>query len=751
MAWRDSLREESVSKPEVLEMVPVNPSPCTLECPLGTNVKAYISLIAARRFSEALEVVRKTNPFPGICGRVCPHPCENECKRALIDEPIAIAALKRFIADYELRRGIVPAYMSHKSRKERIAVIGAGPAGLTCAADLAREGYRVTIFEALSAAGGMMAFGIPAYRLPRDILRIEVAAIEALGVEIRLNTPIGTEPSFDAITRDFDAVFIAAGAQIPLSLGITGEEEVAHGMIDWVTLLREVSSGRGKKPGDSVVVIGGGNTAVDCARVALRLGAKNVQVLYRRSRKEMPAYENEISEAQEEGVGFRFLSSPVQLLHENGSLIGIECERTRLGKKDESGRRRAIPIQDSRFTIPCDAVIPAVGQQLDVSFARKGNRPGVSGEGLIVVDPDTMSTKLKGVFSGGDAVTGASSVVDAIASGHRAARSIDRYLKGLPLKKEDLPINPEIREFELEGQPANKASRMENTKTGIAERVHSFTEIEQGMTEREAVEEAKRCIRCGPCMECVECVGVCERAQAIVKYPDRSERIVRFPQDIGRKSTSSLKYGSRHFEPALFTVSIDERLCRGCGECEEVCGYDAMQVLYCGDGVFTARVNEDVCRGCGTCVSVCPTNAIEQQYFTRERMGNYIDEAGKSRGTAVFACRWSSWMRSTAGRPEQEALSVMCTGRVTAGDILNAIARGARGVLIIACDDDECHYGFGKSAAKESVKRAADILSLLGHTENMIGIVDMTASDDESHNPVEEEIEKLKKIKGRAR
>ncbi|MCK5570028.1 MAG: FAD-dependent oxidoreductase, partial [Spirochaetes bacterium] len=413
--------------------MPARRSPCTVECPLETNVKAYVSLIAAGKFDEALAVVRLTNPFPGICGRVCPHVCEDQCIRGEIDEPISIAELKRFLTDYELKRGIIPRYNGPREKHGKIAVIGAGPAGLTCAADLAREGLGVTVFEALSEPGGMMAFGIPAYRIPGDILRVEIAAIEGMGIEIRLNTPVGDSIKFDDIVRLFDAVFIAAGAMRPRGLGIPGEEDIQQGLVNWVSFMREVARGGGEKPGDSVVIVGGGNTAVDCARVSLRLGVKDVRIVYRRSREEMPAFKHEVKDAEEEGVEINFLAAPVKLLVEKGKLKGVECTRMKLGKKEKSGRRRPLPVPGSGFIISCDSIISAIGQEFDAAFLGKEHSLRISGESLLVVDPDTMATKLKGVFSGGDAVTGASSVVEAIAAGHSAARSIIRYIRDFPL------------------------------------------------------------------------------------------------------------------------------------------------------------------------------------------------------------------------------------------------------------------------------------------------------------------------------
>ena len=324
-----------------LHLSPIPPSPCTVECPLDTNVKAYVSLIAAGKFEQALDVVRRTNPFPGICGRVCPHPCESMCRRKEIDDPVSIAALKRFLADYELRRGAIPKLVKTGNERGRVAVVGAGPAGLTCGADLARLGYDVKVFEALSIPGGMMVAGIPAYRLPREIVRVEIEAIEALGVKIVLNTRIGDKLTVTNLVKDYDAVFIAPGAQASRSLAIPGTEKITEGMIDWVAFLREAALGAGKYPGSSVVVVGGGNTAVDSARTALRLGAKQVRILYRRSRREMPAFEDEIIDAEEEGIRIEYLSAPKRLVHEHGRRTSAEIN-ARAGAKSGYARVNAL-------------------------------------------------------------------------------------------------------------------------------------------------------------------------------------------------------------------------------------------------------------------------------------------------------------------------------------------------------------------------------------------------------------------------
>jgi len=746
-----------------LRIQPIDPSPCTAECPLGTNVKAYVSLVAAGRFLEALDVVRQTNPFPGICGRVCPHPCEDTCRRREIDQAVSIAALKRFIADYELRHGALPHLTVSGGKQGRVAVVGAGPAGLTAAADLAREGYTVTVFEALPVAGGMMAVGIPAYRLPRDILRVEIAAIQALGVEILTNTPVGHKPIFDDLADQFDAVFVATGVQKPRRLGIPGEDEIRHGLVDWATFLRETALGGGLKPGDDVVVIGGGNTAIDCARVALRLGSRNVRVLYRRSRQEMPAFSEEVGHAEEEGVTVDFLVGPSTLLHEEGRLVGVECVRMRLGKRDASGRRQPRPVRSSAISIPCDALIPAIGQEFDPSFLGMNRTLSMSRDHLLAVDHDTLATSQKGVFAGGDAVTGPATVVEAIAAGHHAARTIDRYIQGLPLQSSSDSPRLHPKELTLDAPPAPVRRREKGVQIPPSERRNTFDEFDQGLTEAQAVAEAERCIRCGPCQECEECVGVCEKKQLIIEdLAPRSRRagrimetLVRVPPDThdraAAQSVISLEYRGRPHDAFVFTARADEVRCRGCGVCEEVCGYRAVQVVYQGNGVFTARVDESMCRGCGTCVSVCPTGAMTQGYFTPERMEHRLETSLRRDRhrvpVVVFACRWSTALPYAWESLPAETVGVMCIGRVTGGDVLRAFERGAAGVLIIGCGHDDCHYGFGCQTAVENVRRISDMLSLLGVNPDRLRILHAPAQDGPGlRDSVEDFLDTMEKI-----
>ena len=406
---------------------------CQETCPVHIDIRRYVGLIAEGKFLEALEVIRERNPLPSICGRVCHHPCEGMCNRGQQDEPIAIEKLKRFAVDYEMnlrRQGLLPKPSPPKKpTKEKVAIVGAGPAGLTCGHDLAKLGYEVTIFEKESVPGGMLYLCIPEYRLPRDVIEYDVDSIRDLGVDIRLGTPIGKDLTLDDLRKQgYKAIFMGIGAHKGLKLRVPGEDEF-EGFIDCIEFLKRVNLGDKSKPGKRVIVIGGGNSAIDSARVALRLGCEEVYILYRRSRKEMPANEWEIEEAEHEGVQIHYLAAPVKILGKNGRVAGMECTKMELGKLDASGRRRPIPIKGSEFTIEADVIIPAISQQPDISFLSEGHGLEISRWDSFVIDERTMQTNLPDVFAGGDAVTGPATVIEAIAAGHRAAAGIDHYLR----------------------------------------------------------------------------------------------------------------------------------------------------------------------------------------------------------------------------------------------------------------------------------------------------------------------------------
>jgi formate dehydrogenase beta subunit len=488
---------------ESLEYRPFVTAPCRHRCPAHLDVPHYIECAHESRFKEGLEVIRETTPLAGVLGRVCVHPCEEHCRRGLVDDPLAIRGLKRFLADYELLRGRKPALAkSAKGEGARVAIIGAGPAGLSCAHQLAKKGYRVTIFEALPVPGGMLAVGIPSYRLPREILQDEIEAIKSLGVEIRCNVRVGPDVKLGQIRQDYPVVFIATGLHESARMGVEGETAGYEGFVPGVRYLRNINLGLPVPSGKRVAVVGGGNVAMDCARSSLRIGFEEVYLIYRRSRAEMPANESEIRDAEAEGVKFYFLANPTRIVAENGKVKGVECIRMELGEPDASGRRSPVPVPGSEFFLPCDVVVPAIGQVADLSFLE-----GVEGLELtkwrtIQVDPQTLATTLPGVFAGGDIVLGARTVVEAVAQGNRAAVSIDQYLRTGRVE----PVPEDFMEAWLKElgvfDPQEKVGiprgigRREEQMAPVQERLRDFREVEQGFTFHDGLAEAGRCLRC---------------------------------------------------------------------------------------------------------------------------------------------------------------------------------------------------------------------------------------------------------------
>jgi len=475
--------------------------PCRVTCPAGVNAQGYVALISEGRFEEALEVLRRTMPFAGVCGRVCTHPCETECERGKVDEPIAIRSLKRFMADYELREGREKASPVELTKEDKVAIIGSGPAGIACAYDLIRQGYPVTVFEADPQAGGLLRYGIPEYRLPNKIVDDEISYVEELGVEIKTNTPV--KNLGDVLGQGYKAVFLATGAWASQKMGIPNED--TEGVIHALDFLKQVSSGEKVSLGQRVAVIGGGNAAVDAARVAQRLGAKEVSIVYRRSRAEMPAIETEIEEAEREGVKLHILAAPVRVLTENDRVTGIECIRMELGEPDDSGRRRPVPIKGSEFNMEVDNVIMAIGQVVDKTMLPK-ELEYTSG-GTLTADPVTLQTNVEGVFAGGDVFSGPADIIRAIAAGKEAAISIDRYLRRVDLKEERPAPLERVKEVSKEGVEIKSRQSMPVLESGERQ---GFAEVELGFDENTAIEEAKRCLNCGVCSECLACVKACE-------------------------------------------------------------------------------------------------------------------------------------------------------------------------------------------------------------------------------------------------
>ncbi|MDI9570870.1 MAG: NAD(P)-binding protein [Pseudomonadota bacterium] len=482
-------------------------SPCKAACPTHISVQGYVALIAAGKYKEALALVKRDNPFPIVCGRVCNHPCETACMRGKVEEPIDIMHLKRFVADLDLKAETRYLPEKKESKGKKVAVVGAGPAGLTCAYYLAAEGYDVEVFESLPVAGGWLAVGIPEYRLPKDVLRAEIGVIEELGVKIHLNTAVGKDIPFGKLQSDYDAVFIGCGTVNSSKLNIPGEE--MQGVIHGVDYLKRVNLGEKVFLGDKVAVVGGGNVAMDAVRTALRTGSKDVFILYRRSRAEMPASPEEIEEALEEGVKMEFLVAPKRVVGENGKVTGVECTRMELGEPDASGRRRPVEIKGSEFIVPCDALIPAIGQEADLDFVPPDSGIAINKWKNFDVDPVTFATTTPGVFAGGDVVTGPQTVVKAVYAGKEAAVSIDRYLRGEDMAAGRAKDWTKNLADKADVSQVAKVPRVKYPHLKPEERRTNFREVGVGFTEEEAVAEARRCLACGICSECYQCVDAC--------------------------------------------------------------------------------------------------------------------------------------------------------------------------------------------------------------------------------------------------
>ena len=474
---------------------------CKVGCPAHIDVQGFVSLAVNGKFQEALQLIKLASPFPSICGRVCPHPCESECYRDQIDKPVAIHAIERFLGDLDLKakKRYMPEIKARK--KEKVAIVGSGPAGLTCAYYLAQEGFKVTIFEKARVLGGMLTAGVPSYRLPRNIVEAEIKLIRDMGVTMKTGVEVGKDKTIAQLRKDgFKAFFLAIGAQESVRLGVPGED--LDGVYRGLDYLRQLNLGKPVRLGEKVAVIGGGNVAMDAVRAARRLGSEKAFILYRRGLEEMPSTPEEIKQCREEKIRIKTLAQPVRFISNNGRVKAIECVKMRLTEPDESGRRKPEPISGSEFKINVDAVITALGQESDWCCLTPQCACTLTDWGTMKIDPLTLQSNDPDIFAGGDAARGPKTVIEAIADGRQAAISIDRYISG-----ENLRLGRDIQLKAIEEPQKGKYDRAARAQMPYLEpkkRAKNFNEVQKGLTKGLTVQEAKRCISCGTC-----CVQTC--------------------------------------------------------------------------------------------------------------------------------------------------------------------------------------------------------------------------------------------------
>lgn len=567
-------------------------APCTLNCPANTDVQGYVGLVANKQYIESLKLIKEKLPLPACIGRVCPHPCEDACRRQHVEEPVSIACIKTFAADYDLNTGnpYIPELKPATGKK--VAVVGAGPAGLSAAYYLLVDGHEVDVFEAMPKPGGMLRYGIPEYRLPKNVVDAEVAIIEKMGANFNYGVKVGEDISLDYLRTKYDAVFLGIGAWKSSSLRCEGED--TPGVIGGIDFLIRVAENKPVKIGRKVIVVGGGNTAMDVARTSIRLGAEEVRVVYRRSEDQMPAEKIEIKEAKEEGVIFSFLSAPSLVLSDGDKVTGLRCEKMVLGEKDESGRQSPVPTGEF-VEFEADTIIAAIGQEVDC-----GNiKVGLGKKKNIAIKEGTFETNLEGVFAGGDAATGPKIAIEAVAQGGRAARVITTYLAGEMIPYKNIPlVYTEVTKEDFKDEKV--IPRVPHRTVEPEIRKHNFQPILPTMTEEEAVREGQRCLECG-CKDYFEC----QLVDYIKKY------------EVDTKKYHAIN--ERRFKETdhpFISQNVDK--CVLCGlcvrACDEVVGASALGFVERGNATFVApafqqELKMTSCISCGHCIDVCPVGA----------------------------------------------------------------------------------------------------------------------------------------------
>ena len=580
-------------------------APCQLNCPARTDCQGYVGLIANGEYDSAIRLIKNKISLPASIGRVCPHPCESACRRKNVDEAISIAQLKAFAADVDLNG---EKYIPEKSAPtgKRIAIIGGGPAGLTAAYKLAIMGHEVAIYDMMEKMGGMLRYGIPQYRLPKEILDKEISIIEGLGVKMNNGFKLGREISIEGLKSVYDAVIVAVGAWQSSSMRTPGEE--LDGVYGGIDFLRSVIQGESVEIGENVAICGGGNTAMDACRTAVRLGAKNVYVIYRRTRNEMPAEKIEIDEAEEEGVQYKFLTNPISFNGENGKVKSITLQVMELGEPDESGRRSPVPVEGKTEEIAVDSVIMAIGQKLvkeDVAELELTDR------GNIKADIDTFETNIDGVFAIGDATNrGASIAIEAIGEANRCSVAVDAYLKGEEIDTR-VPYISRRDEEMIDYSSKEKCERKRPKVLDAEYRRNNFDEVCLGYTEEEAQAEASRCLECG-CKEYFKC-KLLNVAQRYDINP------ARFKGEMPQKYTAN----SNEF------IERNSAKCILCGlcvrSCKEVMNISAIGLM--GRGfktevapAFNLPLDQTKCTNCGLCVQLCPTGALTEKSALKKQV-----------------------------------------------------------------------------------------------------------------------------------
>lgn len=573
-------------------------APCQLACPANTDCQGYVGLIANGKFEDALKLIKNTNPLPASIGRVCPHPCEKACRRGKVEEPINIAQLKFFAADLDLKgEKYLPACA--KATGKKVAIVGGGPAGLTAAYYLRTLGHEVTVFDMMDKMGGMLRYGIPQYRLPKELLDSEIALIEKLGVRLVNNVKFGKDITLDMLKSVNDAVILAPGAWKSSPMRVKGED--INGVYGGIDFLRSVIQGNPVPIGEKVAVCGGGNTAMDACRTAVRLGAKEVYVIYRRTEKEMPAEEIEIKESKEEGVIYKFLTNPVEIHEENGKVCGMTLQLMELGEPDASGRRKPVAIDGRTEYLSLDSVIMAIGQKLDPTDFSVVE---LTDRGTILADEDDFKTNIDGVFAIGDATNkGASIAIAAIGEADRCVKSVDAYLKG-----EELDFTPKY--ISKRDDERIDVSGKETKPRVVADvldadvRKNNFDEVSLGLTVEQAKKEAERCLECG-CREYFKC----KLLQVAQRYDIHPERFAgEMPQKYTRDENAFIERNTAK--------------CILCGlcvrSCKEVMDISAIGLLGRGfktsvSPAFALPLDQTKCTNCGLCVKLCPTGALTEK------------------------------------------------------------------------------------------------------------------------------------------